>query len=404
MVQEEDPGVLRAHIQAVGDKAAGYMWSHRISACYLKLDEYNGLVQKLATGTPIAPIKQAEIQQLQADLTALVANNGTPEDQAEFQRAIALAGEELKIFKRLDASAIDAKSVLGAEFSDVLSSLRIRDLSPRHAFRTATTKLEHKDENELVNYLIRKVSDEGVTQERHIVREVKDPQGKVLDYVSVARLLYTEREDAFGNRSADIATVILKNEPFVVEACQQIKAVFDREVAGASSSRFTTAIKHLTKALRSIPLAGRGGVYYCAVSKAPVVTLTRELVRWVDLRYRTSSGDGCYFLALPLLGGEEVREEVAQAANTHLQLKLSEAIAGIQAIRKAREALDGEEDTDEKAEKMQKLNNEELRLRNEVIEVQASVQTCLEELTLQQGALQQGSKVLLKEYATLLGV
>ena len=404
MVNAEDAGILKAHVEAVGGRAAGYIFFSRIASCYLDLQEYNGIIRTLSNNKLTSGIKMAELDNVRADLQALISSGGGISEQEEFNRVITALETEVAMLKRLDAAGLDAAKTLGTEYPKIIDALRIRDLSPRHAFRTATRKLEFKAEGEVVNYLIRAVSDEGSTQERHIVKEVKDAHGNTLDYASVARLLYTETADSFGNRTANITPVVVQPDEFVRSACAQVQTAFEREISGASSSRFTTAIKHLTNALQGIPLASRGWVYYCAISKAPVVALTRELVRWVDFRFRKPGGEGCQFLALPLMGTKEVEEEVVQAANAHLQMKLAESIAKIQAVRKERAEIPDDMDPLIKEEKLKELKAQEMLLREEVTVVQQNVTACLEELVQTQGALQLGSKVLLKEYSDLLGI
>lgn len=403
-MQGEDADVLKAHTNAVGTKAAGYIWYKRIASGYIDLIEYNSLLQRLAHNESLVDHKTSELGQVEADLAALVKAGGSPEDQHEFERVIRLMNKELQILKRLDASANDARLALGKTFPEVIKAATIKKTGPRDAFKNATRKLEMKSEAELVNYLIRAVSDEGAVQERHIIKEVKDTAGKVLDYSPVARLLYEETKDSTGHVSHRITPIILHHEEFVLHACQQIESVFQREIQGARSSRFSTALDHLTNALQSIPLASRGFVYYCAISKASMVSVIRELVHWVDFRFREKNGEGCQFLALPLMGGEEVETEVVEAANAHLQMRVAEIIAAIQALRRERAAIPHDEDEKVRESKENVLQAKEKVLRQEVTDIQANVKVCLEGLSEATGVLQQGSKVLLKEYAALLGL
>jgi len=404
MVQGADLSVLQAHTKAVGEKAAGYVWWTRISRVYLDLIEFNETVRLMSLGSSLAYRKEMALLELQRDLNSVIASGGSQEVQEEFRADISKIQDEIPILKRLDAAVGDSQVALGTEFSSVVGSLRIRDLSPRHAFRTATKKLELQSESESVNYLIRMVSDEGDSQERHIIKEVKDAQGKVLEFECVARLLYQELKDAYGNVTGVVIPTIVKDEAFTQEACSTVQAIFKKEISGASSTRFKTALNHLTRSLQSIPLSPGDGVHYCGVSKAPVVSLIRELVRWVDFKFKTSASEGCRFLAFPLLGGDEVELEIVQAANTHLEMRLAESIAAIQAIRKERSEIPEDESSDVRESKEKALMAREMTIRREVSEIQVNVKSCLEGLHQQSGVLQQGSKVLLKEYASLLGV
>lgn len=397
--------VLQAHAEAVGTKAAGIIHFGRVSGLRINLSEYNDWILNLSQQVSLTARTKQEMLDLQNDLKVVTAASGySQEDIQTIHAQIARLGSMLPLLQRIDAAAVDSVPALGNAYKEVIDALRIRDLSPRHAFRTATRKLEHKREADAVNYLIRMVVDEGASQERHIVREIKNAAGKVLEYQTVARIVYEETTDAYGNVVANISPVITVNEPFVIEACSLIQAAFDKERYGASGARFKTAMSHLVDKLQSIPLATRGFVYYCPMSKAPLVSLCRSLADLVNFLYKEGADGGCQFFAVPLLSTDETQEEVIKAANIHLQTRLAETIGEIQALRKQRSELPPDMDPNERAVVTQDLQAQERKLRLEVAEVQANVRLCLEELTSQKQVLEMGSKVLLKQYKDLLGV
>ena len=395
-------GILQSHSQAVGTGAVGYLWLVRVSKVFMDLRKWNNLLRGLAAGVDISQDTREALRNLKQDLITVRGAGTSPENIQEFMDAIQELETALPYIDRIQALVPDARKALGdEEFAQAMKALEIRKLSPRHAFRTATRKLEHKHETDKVNYLIRKVMDDGEYQERHIVRETKpDEKNAENQYQVTAKLIYEEIEDIHGEKEPRIRKVLEDpNDEFTRSAVTRVDVIFNREINGASGPRFGTALRHLTNFLRSIPLTSVGHAYFCSVKKGPAVSMARQFCLLVSALWSEAGSAGVEFLALPLLGGEGTTEEqVVHAANHHLREKLSVAMVELQDLQRAKTEMDPNLSEVEREALLEDIRERRAKVQAEVAEIQKNVTSCLEDMRTEQNVLQSGSARLLIEY------
>jgi len=196
------------------------------------------------------------------------------------------------------------------------------------AFRRATTAVERKRENGLVegtieNYLIKEVSSDVDHILRFIVRETKDAKGKRLEYdPSIASITL--------DKKIGIISWICDHDDTAQEMCKESENLFRTFQTHHDSRSIRAMVYRILESMAPTPVRPSGGVYFVPVQ------FEAELLRLVNL-LQSLDGNSEGF-RVPVINSTENKDMIRKKLNDHIKQTLENLAYGLKdpSINKSR--------------------------------------------------------------------
>lgn len=193
------------------------------------------------------------------------------------------------------------------------------------AFRRATTESQREypvdpKKGITATLMIREVTYDNEQVVRHVVKEVRDPQGQKLDYQPHMATLKFMRggRTAKGKRPGgeafkhSILTNVQGNDRKQVEALVENAVERYRDLStNLHADAIRAVIRNYLTSLNAISVKPSGGVYFVHMSRQATVDSLQQLVQRI--------GQGCSFHQLPLLDTVDQREMLTEAFQSEVE-------------------------------------------------------------------------------------
>lgn len=212
------------------------------------------------------------------------------------------------------------------------------EISPRDAFRRATTTVERKHipqaNGTFVNRLVREVRTEETEIIRHLVREVVDAKNVRLDYKAVAMFSLAKGEGDHYWHSVELE----KMTPEEQDACQTAERQFEKARECYNGRHVREIVTNILRTCHPVAVRPSGGVYFVARRHEDTVNRLKALIDRLAPCGTTSYKSKVW--TVPVIDAADQREMVTESIEDQVQAESETIIRDLaSALKSGRKIL-----------------------------------------------------------------
>ncbi len=197
------------------------------------------------------------------------------------------------------------------------------------AFKRACRYSERKNlpiplSNHMANFLIRPVTQTIDEIERHLIMEIVDAEGRVLEYKNAAKLVFNRNK---GILSVSARVMPPELDPMLKETLNRFNANFDEATKFIDAQIIRRMIREQLAEMRAILIRREGTVWFTPISERKNVEALEEFCNQL--------GGGSAFHSVPLPDTTKQRELVKVAFEEEVHEEATQLITEFRAIQNA---------------------------------------------------------------------